>query len=36
VILVDKARHIRAFCDGTDEQQVTQFMLDIDKLLEEY
>lgn len=36
VILVDQERHIRAFCDGTDEQQVTQFMLEIDKLLEEY
>ena len=35
VILVDKNRHIRAFCDGTDEEQVTAFMEDIDKLLEE-
>lgn len=32
-ILVDKNRHIRSFCDGTDPQSVDQFMEDIDRLL---
>lgn len=37
LILVDQNRHVRAFCDGTDEASVTAFMGDIDKLLaEEY
>ena len=37
LILVDKNRHVRAFCDGTDAESVTAFMEDIDKLLaEEY
>ena len=37
LILVDKNRHVRAFCDGTDPESVTAFMEDIDKLLaEEY
>jgi protein SCO1/2 len=35
LILVDKDRHIRAFCDGTDPESVDQFMKDIDVLLEE-
>lgn len=35
IILVDKNRHVRAFCDGTDAEDVDRFMLDIDLLLEE-
>lgn len=33
LILVDKNRHVRAFCDGTDAESVTKFMKDVDKLL---
>lgn len=36
IILIDKNRHIRAYCDGTDAKQVDQFMDNIDKLLSEY
>ncbi|MEL7118822.1 MAG: SCO family protein [Bacteroidota bacterium] len=36
LILVDDKRHVRAFCDGTDEEDVDQFMKDIQKLVEEY
>ena len=36
LILVDSKRHIRAFCDGTNEQQVTDFMTQINQLLEEH
>ncbi len=35
LILVDQNRHVRAFCDGTDERSVDQFMKDIRKLLAE-
>ena len=35
LILVDKHRHVRAFCEGTDPESVSKFMLDIDKLLNE-
>ena len=35
LILVDDQRHIRSFCDGTNEEKVTKFMDDIDLLLEE-
>lgn len=35
LILVDKNRHIRSFCDGTDPASVDKFMIDIDKLLSE-
>jgi protein SCO1/2 len=35
LILVDKDRHVRAFCDGTDPESVDQFMEDIRKLLKE-
>ncbi|MEZ4917682.1 MAG: SCO family protein [Saprospiraceae bacterium] len=35
LILVDKNRHVRAFCDGTDPEEVTRFMTDIDVLLKE-
>ncbi len=35
LILVDKKRHIRSFCDGTDPASVDKFMLDIDRLLKE-
>lgn len=33
-ILVDKNRHIRSFCKGTDPESVDEFMKDIDWLLE--
>jgi protein SCO1 len=35
LILVDKNRHVRSFCDGTDAASVDKFMLDIDLLLKE-
>ncbi len=35
LILVDKNRHVRSFCDGTDAAEVDKFMEDIDLLLEE-
>jgi len=35
LILVDKNRHVRSFCDGTDADDVTRFMKDIDALLAE-
>lgn len=33
LILVDAKRHVRSFCDGTDEEAVDEFMEDIDQLL---
>lgn len=35
LLLVDKNRHIRSFCIGTDEVEVTEFIKDIKKLLAE-
>lgn len=35
LILVDKNRHVRAFCDGTDAEDVDRFMKDIELLLME-
>jgi protein SCO1/2 len=35
LILVDKNRHVRAFCDGTNAEDVDRFMGDVDLLLEE-
>lgn len=35
IVLVDKNRQLRAFCDGTDEDSVTAFLKDIKKLLKE-
>ncbi|MBK6931577.1 MAG: SCO family protein [Saprospirales bacterium] len=35
LILVDKYRHVRAFCDGTNAKDVDRFMQDMDRLLEE-
>ncbi|MBK8566390.1 MAG: SCO family protein [Saprospiraceae bacterium] len=35
LILVDKNRHVRSFCDGTDPEDVDRFMRDIEKLLNE-
>jgi protein SCO1/2 len=35
LVLVDKNRHVRAFCDGTDAEDVDRFMRDIDRLLKE-
>lgn len=35
LILVDKNRHVRSFCDGTDAKDVDRFMADIDILLAE-
>lgn len=33
LILVDSDRHIRSFCNGTDPEEVDEFMKDIDQLL---
>jgi protein SCO1 len=33
IILVDKNRHVRAFCDGTDPKSVDKFMEDMNLLL---
>jgi len=35
LILVDKNRHVRSFCDGTDPKSVDRFMKDISLLLKE-
>lgn len=35
LILVDKNRYVRSFCDGTDPQSVDKFILDIKQLLAE-
>lgn len=35
LILVDKNRYVRAFCDGTNADDVTRFMKDIETLLAE-
>jgi protein SCO1/2 len=35
LILVDKNRHVRSFCDGTDAKEVDRFIKDIEILLEE-
>lgn len=35
LILVDKNRHVRSFCDGTDAEDVNRFMKDIEVLLKE-
>lgn len=35
LILVDKNRHIRSFCDGTNPEDVDKFMMDIEALLAE-
>jgi protein SCO1/2 len=35
IILVDPKRHIRAFCDGTDEAKVNEFMKTLDRALKE-
>jgi len=35
LILVDRNRHVRAFCDGTDPESVDQFIKDVNRLLEE-
>ncbi|MEY3249036.1 MAG: hypothetical protein RL742_1079 [Bacteroidota bacterium] len=35
LILVDKNRHVRSFCNGTDPEDVTRFLQDIDLLLAE-
>ena len=35
LVLVDKNRHLRAFCDGTDEEAVTKFLTQIESLLKE-
>ena len=36
LILVDKNRRVRSFCDGTDPASVDRFMEDINTLLKEY
>ena len=35
LILIDKNRHVRAFCDGTDAAAVSEFMLQVEQLLGE-
>ncbi len=35
LILVDKNRHVRSFCDGTNAKEVTRFMEDVQLLLDE-
>ena len=35
IILVDQNRHVRSFCEGTDPDDVTRFMNDVQKLLDE-
>ncbi len=35
LILVDKDRHVRSFCDGTDPKEVDRLIRDIEKLLRE-
>lgn len=35
LILVDKNRHVRSFCDGTDPASVDQFIQDIQLLIKE-
>ncbi len=35
LILVDKKRRVRSFCDGTDAEDVSRFMADIEQLLRE-
>jgi protein SCO1 len=35
LILVDKKRRVRSFCDGTDAEDVDRFIRDIEKLLKE-
>ena len=35
LILIDKKRHVRSFCDGTDEKDVDRFMEDCKTLLRE-
>lgn len=35
IILLDKARHVRGYCEGTDPNSVTAFFLTIDALLKE-
>ncbi len=36
LILVDDQRHVRAFCNGTEAEEVDRFMQDIELLLQEY
>ena len=36
LLLIDKDKHIRAFCEGTDSEDVDDFIKDIKKLIREY
>ncbi len=36
IILVDREGHVRAFCEGTDEEEVKQFIPKVKQLLKEY
>jgi len=36
IVLVDKEGHVRAFAEGTDPEDVTDFFQDIDRLIKEY
>ena len=33
ILLIDKDRHIRSYCNGTEPEKVDEFMKDIDWLL---
>jgi protein SCO1/2 len=33
IILIDRDGHVRSYCDGTDPEEVTEFMTDIEQLL---
>lgn len=35
LILVDKNRHVRSFCDGTDAKDVDRFIKDVERLLKQ-
>ena len=35
LVLVDKDRHVRSYCNGTDPKSVDEFMKDVDRLLAE-
>ena len=35
LVLIDPSRHLRSFCNGTDEEDVNRFIRDIEKLLNE-
>jgi protein SCO1 len=36
IVLVDKAGHVRAFCEGTDPESIPKFIEDVKTLIQEY